>query len=169
MNLASALAEGRESVLCIESDIYNPTIGRSVSYDASLGLTECIIDGIDPLSAIVRFEPLRWHFLSAGQKRGDASKVLDADAVGQVLRKLENYFDWIVMDTAPLGPIRDTVGLISQADGALLVVRAEQTPKHLVDESLKLIGRKHALGIVLNAAVEPNATYEDYHGTYYRH
>jgi Mrp family chromosome partitioning ATPase len=82
------------------------------------------------------------------------------------LERLSLHFDWILIDTPPVAPLTDAVSLSRHVDGTLLVVRAGCTPQEAVKEALTLIGPKHVLGIVFNAAESLNRLYSQYYGYY---
>jgi Mrp family chromosome partitioning ATPase len=63
-------------------------------------------------------------------------------------------FDYIIIDAPPLGIFTDANVLMSKADGALLVVRANHTRYGVVDKLLEQIPRERLLGVVLNRADE---------------
>ncbi len=57
----------------------------------------------------------------------------------------------MIVDTAPIGLLADANLLSTMVDGALLVVRAHQTPYTAVNKALENLGRDRILGVVLNA------------------
>jgi Mrp family chromosome partitioning ATPase len=63
-------------------------------------------------------------------------------------------FDYVIIDAPPLGIFSDASVLISRADGALLVVRANKTRYATVDRLLDQMPRERVLGVVLNRTDE---------------
>jgi len=92
--------------------------------------------------------------------------LLQSEAVSEVMQKLSAHFDWILVDSPPIVPLSDASLLLKHTDASLLVVRADSTPRESVEEALTLIGPKHALGIILNAAEGLNRVYSKYYGYY---
>jgi Mrp family chromosome partitioning ATPase len=80
-----------------------------------------------------------------------------------VIQGVSQHFDWILIDTPPALPLTDAVSLSRQVDATLLVARADRTPREAIQQSLKLIGQKHVVGIVLNGADGLNRL-SDYYG-----
>lgn len=165
LNLATALAErGKRSVLVVEADLHNSSLGVSLKLKPWAGLTECLADdAIQPLSAIRRIEPLGWYLLPAGEPRRNPTELLQTRAFGQVLQKLSPSFDWIVIDSPPVIPLTDSLSLQQHADASLLVVRAGQTPREAVEQTVNLLGKKNIVGIVLNGVEARNHLYYQYH------
>ncbi len=64
-------------------------------------------------------------------------------------------FDWVLIDTPPIGLLSDASLLSQIADGALLVVKAGSTPYDLVQRAVATLGKDRVLGVVLNRAEAP--------------
>jgi capsular exopolysaccharide synthesis family protein len=165
LNLATALAErGKHSVLVVEADLHNSSLGASLKLRPWAGLTECLVDdAAPPLSAIRRIEPLGWYLLPAGEPRRNPTELLQTPAFGQIMQKLSPCFDWILIDSPPVIPLTDSLSLQQHADASLLVVRAGQTPREAVEQTIELLGKKNILGIVLNGVEPRNHLYYQYH------
>lgn len=167
LNLATALAEqGKRSVLLIEADLHHPTLREQLGIESWPGLAECLEDGLDPLAAVRRLNPLDWYLLPAGEPRGNPTELLQSDALATVMSKLSPRFDWILIDSPPITPLTDALALARQADASLMVVRAHRTPRATVEKAIELLGRKHVLGIVLNGLEGLDRVYSKYYGYY---
>jgi capsular exopolysaccharide synthesis family protein len=165
LNLATALAErGKRSVLVIEADLHHASLAGSLKLRPWAGLSECLADDtIAPLSAIRRIEPLGWHLLPAGEPRRNPTELLQTAALGHLIQSLSPCFDWILIDSPPVIPLTDSLSLQQHADGSLLVVRAGQTPREAVEQTIALLDKKNILGIVLNGVEARNHLYYQYH------
>ena len=166
MNLATALAErGKRSVLVIEADLHHSSLARYLRLRSWAGLTECLVDEATPLSsAIRRLEPLGWYLLPAGEPRRNPTELLQTAAFGHLVQKLTPHFDWILIDSPPVVPLTDTLSLQQHADASLLVVRAGETPRDAIEQTIALLGKKNILGIVLNGIEARNHLYYQYNG-----
>ena len=165
LNVATALAErGKRTVLVVEADLHHSSLGESLGLRPWAGLAECLADeSISPLSAIRRIEPLGWHLLPAGEPRKNATELLQTPALGHVMEQLSPCFDWILIDSPPVIPLTDSISLQQHADASLLVVRAGQTPREAVEQSIELLGKKNILGIVLNGMEARDHLYYQYY------
>jgi capsular exopolysaccharide synthesis family protein len=170
-NLATALAErGKRRVLVVEADLHNSSLSDSLRLRPWAGLTECLVDEtISPLSAIRRIEPLGWYILVAGEPRKNPTELLQTPAFGRVMDQLAPCFDWILIDSAPVIPLTDSISLQQHVDGSLLVVRAGRTPREAVEKSIELLGKKHILGVVLNGMEARDHLYYQYYDGAKRH
>ena len=59
-------------------------------------------------------------------------------------------FDWIIIDTPPVGLLPDANLLAAMLDGAVFVVAAGRTPCAVVQKAVEALGRDRILGVVLN-------------------
>jgi capsular exopolysaccharide synthesis family protein len=163
LNLATALSErGKYKVLVIESDLHHSSLAENLKLKPWAGLTECLTDGVEPFSVIRRIEPLGWYLLPAGEPRKNPTELLQAPAFGQVLQTLAPSFDWILIDSPPVIPLTDSLSLQQHVDASLLVVRAGQTPREAVEQTIELLGKKNIVGIVLNGVEARNHLYYQY-------
>jgi capsular exopolysaccharide synthesis family protein len=162
------LAEGgKRSVLCVEADLYHPTVCDALGVKAYTGLAEVLEDRADPLASILRLDPLGWYVLPSGGRQENPTERLSSEYLAVVITKLRQHFEWILVDSPPVLAVTDSLILSEQLDGALLVVRAGETPKESVEEALTLLGEKRVAGIVLNETKSLDLTYSKYYGTYY--
>jgi capsular exopolysaccharide synthesis family protein len=167
MSLATSLSErGQRSILLIEADLHQPSVGKSLGLRLKPGLAECLENGLDPLPLLHRLEPLGWYLLQAGNSRGNPTELIQSDALKPLVERLTQYFDWILIDTPPVIPLTDALSLSRQVDATLLVARAGRTPREAIEQALTVIGRKHVLGMVLNGADSLNRLYSEYYGHY---
>ena len=163
MNLATALAErGKHKVLVIEADLHHASISASLKLRPWAGLTECLTDTISPLARIRRLDPLGWYLLPAGEPLKNPTELLQTPAFGHTIESMTPYFDWILIDSPPVVPLTDSISIQQHVDATLLVVRAGQTPREAVDQTIELLGKKNIVGIVLNGVEARNSLYYQY-------
>jgi capsular exopolysaccharide synthesis family protein len=167
LNLATALAEhGKRSVLLVEGDLHHSQILEQLGLGGWAGLGECLERHLDAFPAIRRIEPLGWYLLPAGAPRANATELLQTTAIAELFQNLTRYFDWILIDSPPVLPLTDALSLRQRADACLLVVRADTTPRDAVEETVRLVGKEHILGILLNGVDGLHRLYSKY--GYYR-
>ena len=80
-------------------------------------------------------------------------------------------FDRIVIDTAPLIPVNDTLELGNLADSTFLVVRCNRTPSDIIQEAIRKLNQTGIplTGLVLNRLAQRTRSYDYYyHRSYYK-
>ena len=165
INLAIALARtaGRR-VLLIDGDLRSAGLTRLLGVSLSPGLAE-FLQGQDDLGTVVRrLEPLGVYFIPSGRRTNSPMDLLELPALRQLFAEKVAEFDWVVVDSVPLGNLPDTQPFAELVSGILLVVRAGRAPRDLITHALQSIRPEQFLGVVLNGAVAPG---EQYYYHYY--
>ena len=91
-------------------------------------------------------------FISYGAIPPNPSELLASDTMANLIEKLEEIYDYIIIDTPPINMVVDVVPLVSLVDGVVLVVRNNDTTYPEVNraiEALKVNGAKIS-GIIVN-------------------
>lgn len=155
LNLGWLLAQ-TEGVraLVIDSDLRRPCATDYFGIDATGGLSEVLGGQMRLEDAIVHLDPAGLYLLPGGQPRDDVAELLSGPTYSRVLTEVRRMFDYIIIDAPPLGIFTDANVLMSRADGAVLVVRANKTRYATVYKLLEQIPRERLLGVVLNRADE---------------
>jgi Mrp family chromosome partitioning ATPase len=77
-------------------------------------------------------------------------------------------FDWVIVDTPPVGLLTDASLLAGMVDAVVMVVAAGKVPCKIVQRAADALGRERIIGVVLNRAVESPFDeaykYEGYYG-----
>jgi capsular exopolysaccharide synthesis family protein len=163
LNLATALAEGgNRKVLLIDADLHHASLNQQLGVRTRAGLTECLKDGLNPLAALKRIEPLKWYLLPAGGSTANPTELLQTESVSSIIQKLSPHFDWIIIDSPPVIPLTDAVSLTRHTDATLLVARAGRTPETAIESAISLLGSKHIVGIALNGVDGLDRAYSKY-------
>ena len=101
--------------------------------------------------ALIQFEDLGIHVLTAGAVPPNPSEMLSAEPMQKLINDLKAAFDYVILDTPPVSVVTDAAILGRYADGALLCVRSDFAPKETVQlakERLTAVGVR-ILGVVL--------------------
>ena len=69
-----------------------------------------------------------------------------------IVEEAREAFDFVIVDTPPVGLLSDASLIAAAVDGTLFVVKAGGTPFDLVKRAVSAIGSDHLLGVVLNRA-----------------
>ncbi|MFF8945317.1 polysaccharide biosynthesis tyrosine autokinase [Streptomyces sp. NPDC014864] len=167
VNLALSLAEAGVSTCLVDGDLRRPCVASTFGLVQDAGLTTVLI-GQARLEDVMQQAEGRLAVLASGAVPPNPTELLASARMQEVLRELAETYEAVIVDTAPLLPVADTVGLASLAQGALLVVRAARTTRDQVRTaaaSLERVGVR-ALGTVFSMAPVPKG---DRYGTYGRY
>jgi capsular exopolysaccharide synthesis family protein len=165
-NLACALGQVKK-VLLVDGDLRRPKIGKLVGRDTrSPGLAD-LVAGQAQVSQCVFFdERAGIHILPAGTVPPNPLELLSSKRFEDVITKLKEAFDIVLIDSAPLQLVSDAQVLSQFASSVIYVVKADSTPYQVAQNGLKKLRRINApiLGVVLNQLDIEKA--EKYYGEY---
>lgn len=151
-NLALVLAEMGASVCLIEGDLRRPRLLEYLGMEGSVGLTDVLIEQVSLADVLQPFGKHRLSVLGAGQLPPNPSELLGSPAMRETLAKLEEQFDYVLIDAPPLLPVTDAAVLSSLASGAVLVVGSGLVTRDQVTSAIESLEAVNGtlLGVTLN-------------------
>ena len=124
MNIALELSE-LNKVLFIETDLKKPSLKNIFNLESQLGLTDLFQSEVTFSNALFNIGSNKLDILSAGHK--PYNKVIDFKKLNEFIEFLRDYYDYIVLDTAPILPIADTLKTLNLADVILLISKSDHS------------------------------------------
>ena len=152
MNIAFSLAQVKRTCL-IDADMRRPTVAKILGLDNnSPGLSQLVAGTEPPAHCIYEYEQSKLHFIPAGTVPPNPLELLSSKRFSDVLKKLEESFEVIIIDTPPVQLVSDAVIIAGVANALVYVVRADSTPYQVAKGGIELVkkGKAHLLGVVLN-------------------
>lgn len=177
--LAVNLAEDGKKVLMIDCDLRkSTTVGKIITYDEIFGLSH-YLSGQAELEKILfcnKHVP-NMYSIFAGSFPPNPAELLGSKKFKDLIEKMRKEFDYILIDTPPLGSVIDSAVVSQVCDGAIMVIRSAKTSYKFareIKEQLEKSGCR-ILGAVLNAVdVEDRGKYyykyyrDYYYNDYYK-
>ena len=153
-NLALTLSESyRRKVLLIDADLRRPSLHHIFELPSVLGLSDALTSDSDQKLSVIQVSA-NLTVLPAGRPDSDPMSGLTSDRMRRIVQEAAAHFDWVIIDTPPVGFLSDANLLVAMVDAALFVVRAGKSPYRLIQRALDAVGRDKVLGVVLNAIDE---------------
>lgn len=167
-NLALTLSESyQRTVLLIDGDLRRPSLDTVFQLDGSIGLSEGLIAFEERKMPLHAVSPTL-TILPAGRATSDPMAGLTSERMARLIAEAREAFEWVIIDTPPVGLLTDAKLLASMVDGTVLVVKADSTPYDLVQRAIHSIGRDKVLGAVLNRATHGSGRSDyGYYNYYY--
>ena len=137
-------------MLLIEGDLRRPAIAAAANLPPGDGLSEALKAADDRKVPLIQLTDTL-TLLPAGRPDPDPLSGLTSPRMQRLLQEASEQFDWVILDTPPLGATADAGLLCPLVDAAILVVRAGRTPHAAVQAAIETLGRERILGVVLNA------------------
>ena len=133
INLAQTLSLTKQDfkVLLVGMDIRKPRLAEYIGISSSKGLTDYIAKENTALSDIIIKSPagLSFDVITSGPVPPNPAELLLNSRVDDLFAELRKQYDYIVVDTAPVGLVSDTLTLSRIGDAAIYVCRANYTTK----------------------------------------
>jgi len=169
VNLSLALASPRSRVLVIGSDIRNPQLQRyNPAMKVATGLTEYLYGDIQNVSSIIHPSGFNEYcdFIYSGSIPPNPTDLLQNGRYRELLDSVEQLYDYIILDTAPLMLVTDSFLIADHADATIYVTRSETTEKGFIDfANTNILDNKiKNVGFVLNDVHKTNFGYGNQHG-----
>lgn len=162
VNLAISFSQLGKKVLLIDADLRRPSIAKKLKIENNDGLSGILAGFSTCDHAIVTINPT-FSVLPSGAIPPNPSELLASPDFEKLISTVKVSYDYIIIDTAPVGIVSDALSVAHLSDGLLLVVKAKSTTYHdfeKVVDSLKLAGIT-LLGVVLNGS-EVSEYYSNY-------
>ncbi len=155
-NLAMAFAlEGQKTVL-VDADLRMPAVHKifpdSEGARRHLGLADYLAGNADIEKILMAGPQENLTAICAGNKAPNPGELLGPDAFAALIRVLVERFDRVIIDSAPVNSVSDTLRITPLAHYVCLVVRAAKTPKKAIARARKLIdnAKGKLAGFMLN-------------------
>jgi tyrosine-protein kinase Etk/Wzc len=159
ISLATALAADGKSVLVIDADLRKPSHHALISSSLSPGLSNILSQDCDWKSCVNAVVIGGYEFYSIAAGDPAPAEILSHDSFGQMIASARQRFDFILIDSASLPLVSDTLILAVHADLLLSVLRLQHTSRRVAAEHLNELSQiTTAIGIVINGGL-PGGSY----------
>jgi polysaccharide biosynthesis transport protein len=169
-NTAVMLAQRGERVLIVDADLRRSTLHLLFGLRRpAQGLTNLLSRQSDDsviLHPIAQVPTLA--YLPAGAVPPNPAELLASHRMAEMMRQWAEQYDRVIIDTAPILAVSDSLAPAARADSVLLVVRAGVTRKKALLRTREMLRRvnAHLLGAVVNDIDLRKDSYYDYSGPY---
>ncbi|KFF02450.1 GumC family protein [Flavobacterium reichenbachii] len=133
VNLAATFALSGKKVLLVGMDIRNPKFDEYIDVP-NFGLTNYLLSNdVNIDDYIIKNRAYEnFYILPAGIIPPNPAELLIGDKIKQLFEDLKNKYDYILVDTAPVSVVTDTLLIAKNADTFVYVVRANFLEKRLL-------------------------------------
>ena len=167
-NVAAALAMKGHNVALVDGDLRKPALNRLFNgvYSSDMPLNKMLARPFSKdnlLSCMMRNEQIGLYMLFAVGYDSRSAELVSSDTMTEVLNQLR-VFDFVIVDTPPMGMFPDAEILAEKVDATVLVVRQDYTPACDVNDAIDCLRsyKSSFLGVILNDMLE---TLRDRYGT----
>ncbi len=152
LNIARHLAELGKTVLVLDADLRSSVMAeRNAALSAAAGLTEVLNGQCSLDDCLYTTQHQKLHLLFAGACPDNPLELLNGSRFRMLLEALRKQYDYVLVDTPPLGAFADAALIAALCDGAILVIgdrAARRKQAQAVAAQLEKCGK--ILGVVRN-------------------
>lgn len=170
VELARAFAEAGKQVVLVDADLRKSVlVGRYKTGAVHHGLIH-VLAGQETLETVVHMTNIQnLYMIFAGPVPPNPSELLGGGKFRETLLSLRQQFDYIIVDTPPLGSVIDAAVVARECDGAMLVIQNNGISRRFarkVKEQLEKTGCR-VLGAILNKVDMSAGSLYGHYGRYY--
>jgi polysaccharide biosynthesis transport protein len=166
MSLAISAALAGLKVVFVDADLRHPAGSRLLKLEKEEGLVDLLI-GATTLDKVSIFHTdINLMVIPSGTKSLNPTDLLGSERMKGLVSRLRETFDYVVLDTPPVGPVADPIIVANLADKTIFVIHWASTPRELVETSIQRMStHKPVAGVVFNSVNQSRA--RKYGGEYY--
>ena len=167
INVATVFAWQYPKVLLIDADLRKPSLTRRAIGDPAKtrGFLQYLQGETDDWKSLaLRNEESKLDILPAGPASSHAAELLQSERVARMFEEMRREYEFIIIDTAPINAVVDTILLSKYADGLALVMVPGKTRIPSLQYALSRIPSTRVLGYVANRLTSSSRTYYSYYG-----
>ncbi len=166
INLAGILAKSDKRTLIIDCDLRRPRMHNILDVNKKPGLSDYLTNNAKLDEIIRKSSNNNLFYITSGSIQSNPAELLESKAMKNFLIEIRDFFDVIIIDSAPIVAVVDAEVLAKQVDGTILVVSSEKTENKLLMEAAGLLksSKTKFIGTVLN-----NFKFKSGYGYYYKY
>lgn len=136
-NLASLFSMTGKKTLLIDLDLRKPNIHTKLGLENGDGMSNYLIGDCEKEDILITNTPFSFDLVRAGTIPPNPGELVHSDKLANFIKDMREEYDYIVVDTSPIGLVPDAYGLIQNSDLCLYVIRCMQTNKSFSKQTLE--------------------------------
>jgi capsular exopolysaccharide synthesis family protein len=154
LNFSVSLAQQGLRTLIIDCDLRRPTVEKSLcnTNRRAVGLTD-YLTGQKSFQDIVHSTDVdNFFYIPAGSHAPNPAELLAKTGIDGLMNEALAHFDRVVVDSAPIHAVSDTLLVLSRIQTVCLVTRVRRTPRNAVMRAVQILREANAplAGVILN-------------------
>lgn len=166
-NIATAFALSGKKTIVIGFDMRKPKIHKILNVSNEVGAANYLSDDIEIDAIIKKSTVPMLDVITSGPVPPNPSELLMSDKTQVLIEKLQQEYDYVIIDTPPVGLVTDAIELLKYADVNMYIIRQKYTKKDMMKmmDDKYINGEVKNIGYVIND-FETNSKYGYGYGYY---
>ena len=158
-------------VLLMDLDLRNPSVHKKFKVGNIYGVTDVLLEKRSFQGCVKETDVKNLDIITAGEIPFNPSEILSSKKMKEFINNLQDVYDYVFIDTPPIGIVTDAGILSTYSDGVAMVVGSGEVPIDLAKTSMKRLNKVNAniVGVILNKfKIEGENSQYGYYGMYYQ-
>jgi len=153
-------------ILLIDCDFRKKSVANTLEIDNKRGIADVIINDMDMKECIKKVD--EFDVLTCGISPSNSSVLLESKKFRDAIENLKGDYDYIFIDSPPLGRLNDAAILARYSDGTIIVNASESIDQQMAKVTKDKLEKVNAnvIGVVLNKFKSDDHKYYKYYGYY---
>lgn len=167
--LSRAMAKNGKKVLLIDADLRNSSMHHRMNFDKNTnGLSHFLVGKCDAQSVVYKTSYEGLFFIPTGVFSRHPSELFGSSRFSQLLKSYRQIFDYIIIDTPPVGAVVDAVVIAGCCDAYMIVTATGMNSRNAVNKAIEdmSVANTNFLGIILNKIDKQTSGYYRYDYSY---
>ena len=149
-NLASVYAQAGLRTVLVDADLRRPRVHEVFGLTPTIGLTDALLGA--SVDSVVVHHVYNLDIIPSGKVPPNPSEMLGSRQMRELIAALAASYDAVIIDSAPVLPVTDSVALASSVQAVVLVAQSGRSSNKQVSDSIAQLRRVQAplVGFVLN-------------------
>jgi protein-tyrosine kinase len=152
LNLACALAQAKQRVLVVDTDLHSPSLLRLLGVEAEVGIAEALAQELQPNNVAITIKPYGFAILPLRERVENSAEILASPAFRAMLNSFEPDYDFMLFDSSPLLESNDANLLMKLTNATVMVIRPGKTNAGHISKAIAPLAEDNIFGVVLNRA-----------------
>ncbi len=171
LNIAITLSQLNKKVIILDTDSRKPSIHKKAKLNNEKGCMDVLLGTASIKDVTVHYNNYL-DVITSGTKVKNPSELFSDVAFDNLLQKLENEYDYVILDTPPINVVSDTLIIAQKSDALVMVIRAGVTKYEAFEyayDSLKVLDVELDGVIINGSGGKGGGYYSRNRYSYYRH
>lgn len=165
-NLGVSFAKIDKKVLLIDADLRNPSISKMFDTSNSQGLMDILLGKRNIQDCIKKTKQENLYILTGGTIPPNPAEVLSSKKMSEFIESIKDEYDYIFIDSPPVGVVSDASIISAYSDGVIFVVGANEVDSNLAKIAKERLDsvKANIVGVILNKfKTDTNSEYYNYY------
>lgn len=153
INLATSLTKVGKKVLIIVSDLRRSKIHRFFNNNNKIGLSNYLAGKVDTYQKVIQHSVIDGlDYVTSGPVPFNPTELIQNERFEAMIADAQKHYDFVVVDTAPIGLVSDNIPLLKKSDLVIFIIRWLYSSKesHLLADQMAEEFHLKSVGVIVN-------------------